>query len=117
MDTRYDHKLHEASVAQLWENQGAFVAPENQNLRSRFASFCHPNANDPLHLGHAMYVVEDIFVRFHRMLGEDVLWLPGTDHAGIETQYVFEKNYKRRQKSLSIWSSYALLHDLGLRTR
>ncbi len=58
-----------------------------------------PNANDPLHVGHAMYTVEDVMVRFHRMLGDDTLWLPGTDHAGIETQYVFEKKLQQQGKS------------------
>lgn len=59
-----------------------------------------PNANDPLHIGHAMFVtIEDIFIRFHRMKGEAALWLPGTDHAGIETQFVFEKKLAKEGKS------------------
>jgi valyl-tRNA synthetase len=67
-------------------------------------SFCilmpPPNANDPLHMGHAMFVtLEDILIRYHRMLGDDTLWLPGTDHAGIETQFVFEKKLKQKNKS------------------
>lgn len=100
MDTRYDHQQHEATVAQLWEDQGAFVAPAKPKSEKSFCIILPPpNANDPLHLGHAMYVIEDIFVRFHRMLGEDVLWLPGTDHAGIETQYVFEKKLQKEGKS------------------
>jgi len=59
-----------------------------------------PNANDPLHIGHAMFVtIEDIIIRFQRMLGKSVLWLPGTDHAGIETQFVFEKKLAKEGKS------------------
>ena len=59
-----------------------------------------PNANDPLHVGHAMFIsIEDILIRFHRMLGESSLWVPGTDHAGIETQYVFEKKLSKQGKS------------------
>ncbi len=59
-----------------------------------------PNANDPLHVGHAMFVtIEDILIRYHRMLGDNALWLPGTDHAGIETQYVFEKKLNKEGKS------------------
>lgn len=59
-----------------------------------------PNANDPLHVGHAMFVaLEDILIRYHRMLGDDTLWLPGTDHAGIETQFVFEKKLRKQKKS------------------
>ncbi len=59
-----------------------------------------PNASDPLHVGHAMFVtVEDILVRYHRMKGDATLWLPGTDHAGIETQFVFEKKLAKQGKS------------------
>jgi len=50
-------------------------------------------------MGHALFTVEDILVRFHRMLGEPTLWLPGGDHAGIETQFVFEKKLAREGKS------------------
>ncbi|NTV30645.1 valine--tRNA ligase [candidate division WWE3 bacterium] len=58
-----------------------------------------PNANDPLHVGHAMYVVEDILCRYHRMKGDPTLFLPGTDHAGIETQFVFEKYLAKEGRS------------------
>ena len=50
-------------------------------------------------MGHALFTVEDIMVRYHRMLGEPTLWLPGSDHAGIETQFVFEKKLAERDKS------------------
>ncbi|MEN8253565.1 MAG: valine--tRNA ligase [Patescibacteria group bacterium] len=80
---------------------------KNWDLKSRNFTqkpFCvimpPPNANDPLHLGHAMFVaIEDMMIRYHRMLGDDTLWLPGTDHAGIETQFVFEKKLKKEGKS------------------
>ena len=58
-----------------------------------------PNANDPLHMGHGLFAIEDILARYHRMLGDPTLWLPGADHAGIETQYVFEKKLAREGKS------------------
>ncbi len=59
-----------------------------------------PNANDPLHIGHARFVaIEDALIRYHRMKGESTLWLPGSDHAGIETQYVFEKKLAKEDKS------------------
>ena len=100
MDARYDHHQHEGKIAQLWEDAGAFVVSPTPKSKKAFSIILPPpNANDPLHLGHAMYVVEDVFVRYHRMLGEDVLWLPGTDHAGIETQYVFEKKLQKEGKS------------------
>jgi valyl-tRNA synthetase len=100
MDTRYDHSQHESKITQLWEDAKVFVASPTPKSKKAFSIILPPpNANDPLHLGHAMYAVEDILVRYHRMLGEDVLWLPGTDHAGIETQYVFEKKLQKEGKS------------------
>jgi valyl-tRNA synthetase len=50
-------------------------------------------------MGHGLFVIEDILTRYHRMLGEPTLWLPGADHAGIETQYVFEKELAKEGKS------------------
>ncbi len=102
MDSRYDHTQHEKEMTQLWENIGAFN-PDNLEPKTD-DSFTiimpPPNANDPLHIGHAMFVaIEDAMVRYHRMLGDDTLWLPGTDHAGIETQYVFEKKLRQKGKS------------------
>ncbi len=102
MDTRYDHTIHEDKIYQLWEDADTFKPsskPKAQSSKPFTVLLPPPNANDPLHLGHAMYVVEDVMVRFHRMLGDDTLWLPGTDHAGIETQFVFEKKLKKEGKS------------------
>ncbi len=58
-----------------------------------------PNANGDLHTGHVMYVVEDIMARYHRMKGDPTLWLPGADHAGIETQVVYERELAKEGKS------------------
>lgn len=104
MDTRYDHHLHEENIYQLWESSGAFNPDTNSNKDGNGNPFTiimpPPNANDPLHIGHALGVtIEDILIRFHRMLGDDTLWLPGTDHAGIETQYVFEKKLQKEGQS------------------
>lgn len=103
MDKRYDHQQHEADIYQLWEKSGVFN-PDTLNRRGTSKTFTiimpPPNANDPLHIGHAMFVtIEDILIRYHRMLGDDTLWLPGTDHAGIETQYVFEKKLQKKDQS------------------
>jgi valyl-tRNA synthetase len=102
MDSRYDHAQHEEKIYDLWEKNTAFspaVSPQ-KNQKPFTIIMPPPNANDPLHVGHAMFLsVEDILIRFHRMLGDDTLWLPGTDHAGIETQFVFEKKLKKEGKS------------------
>jgi valyl-tRNA synthetase len=105
MDSRYDHIKHEQAIYKRWEESGAFTPPPAREIREKkLTTFSiimpPPNANDPLHVGHAMFVtVEDILTRYHRMKGEATLWLPGTDHAGIETQYVFEKKLKKEGKS------------------
>jgi len=101
MDTRYDH-TKESEIYDLWEKSGAFSP--NQPLTIGHQPFCMimppPNASDPLHIGHARFVaIEDNLIRYHRMKGDPTLWLPGADHAGIETQYVFEKRLKAEGKS------------------
>lgn len=101
MDKNYDHSK-ESEIYDLWEKSGAFSLPETLTLNHR--PFCiimpPPNANNPLHIGHARFVaIEDILTRYHRMKGDLTLWLPGADHAGIETQFVFEKKLKEEGKS------------------
>jgi valyl-tRNA synthetase len=104
MEKNYDHQ-NEENIAKQWEASGLFEAPEAKVAKEKGQKpFCiimpPPNANDPLHVGHAMFVtVEDILARYHRMKGEAVCWLPGTDHAGIETQFVFEKKLAKEGKS------------------
>jgi len=100
MDKTYNHKLTEDAIYEKWGKSGAFAPINSPEAKSFTIIMPPPNANDPLHIGHAMFVtVEDILIRYHRMLGEAALWLPGTDHAGIETQYVFEKKLKKDGKS------------------
>jgi len=105
MDKTYDHNQHEAGIYKRWEESGVLTAPSGADAKDKGLTpftiiMPPPNANDPLHVGHAMFVtVEDILIRYHRMKGEATLWLPGTDHAGIETQFVFEKRLAKEGKS------------------
>ncbi len=99
MEPQYDHKKYEKDIYSLWEKSGAFE-PSNSSKKSFTIIMPPPNANDPLHIGHARFVaIEDALIRYHRMKGENTLWLPGSDHAGIETQYVFEKKLAKEDKS------------------
>jgi len=101
MDARYNHQS-EDKIYQLWEKSGLFNPNNLPSTTGRQFSIIMPppNANDPLHIGHGMVMaIEDAMVRFHRMWGDKTLWLPGTDHAGIETQYVFEKKLAKEGKS------------------
>lgn len=99
METTYKHQDIEKKWYAFWEKGGYFTPKIDPNKKPFTILLPLPNANDPMHMGHAMFVVQDILVRFHRMKGDPTLWLPGGDHAGIETQYVFEKHLAREGKS------------------
>ena len=90
----YDPKEVEDKIYKLWEESG-FFTPENlPGKRKEIFSVAlpPPNATGTLHLGHALeYSLQDTVVRYHRMKGEKVLWLPGTDHAAIATNTKVEK--------------------------
>ena len=99
MDKVYSHKTVEEKIYKMWEENEYFKPEINPKGNPYSIILPPPNANAPLHFGHAMYVIEDILIRFHRMKGYKALWLPGADHAGFETQFVFEKKLQREGKS------------------
>ncbi|MCL5010206.1 MAG: valine--tRNA ligase [Patescibacteria group bacterium] len=99
MDKVYNHKEVEEKIYKGWEKSGYFKPETNLKGEPYCIILPPPNANAPLHFGHAMYTIEDILVRYHRMKGDRVLWLPGADHAGFETQFVFEKKLAKEGKS------------------
>jgi valyl-tRNA synthetase len=99
MDKVYDHKSVEEKIYKQWEEKGYFKPEINPNGKPYCIMLPLPNANGSLHLGHGMFAVEDILIRYHRMKGDSTLWFPGTDHAGIETQFVFEKKLRAEGKS------------------
>jgi len=99
MDKIFNHEKHENSIYNFWETNGFFKAEVNTNKKPFSIILPPANANGNLHMGHAMFVYEDVMIRYNKMKGNEVLWLPGLDHAGIETQYVFEKELKKKGKS------------------
>ncbi len=99
MDKNYDPKLTEEAIYRMWETGGYFTPTIDPQKKPFTILLPLPNANDPMHMGHAMFTVQDILIRYHRMMGDPTLWLPGGDHAGIETQYVFEKKLAKEGKS------------------
>lgn len=99
MDKVYNHKNVEEKIYGKWEEKGYFNPEINSEGKPYSIILPPPNANAPLHFGHAMYVIEDILIRFKRMQGFRTLWLPGADHAGFETQFVFEKKLQEEGKS------------------
>lgn len=99
MESKYNHSQHEQTLSAFWEAKGFFKAKPNPGQKSFSIVLPPPNANADLHLGHAMMVYEDIMIRYHKMKGENTAWIYGTDHAGIETQFVFEKHLQKEGKS------------------
>ncbi|MEX0622094.1 MAG: valine--tRNA ligase [Candidatus Woykebacteria bacterium] len=97
MDKVYDHKHVESKWYSFWEKKGFFSPKKTKKYFSIILP--PPNANGKLHIGHAMYVIEDIMVRYHRARGDSTLWLPGADHAGILTQVVYERVLEKKGKT------------------
>ncbi len=100
MEKQWKHKEFEADIYKKWEDKGYFT-PEIDPEKEPFCIIMPPpNANGALHIGHAKGVtLQDIMLRWHRMMGEPTLGLPGADHAGILTQVVFEKKLEKQGKS------------------
>lgn len=100
MDKRYDHKSQEPSILKLWEEKECFRGVIDKKKRPFTIVLPPPNANGKLHVGHVlMLAIEDVLIRWKKMQGFSTLWLPGTDHAGFETQVVFEKHLRKEGKS------------------
>jgi len=94
MDKTFNAAEAEARLYQAWEEAGAFAAGANAREGAEAFSIMipPPNVTGSLHMGHAFNnTLQDILTRWHRMRGHDTLWQPGTDHAGIATQMVTEK--------------------------
>ena len=104
----YDPKQVEDQINKMWQDGGYFHAkPDDRDVSKRFSIVIPPpNVTGALHLGHALNnTLQDILVRWHRMMGHNTLWIPGTDHAGIATQAVVERRLKE-EENLS-------RHDIG----
>jgi valyl-tRNA synthetase len=99
MESNFSPSLFEAPLSEFWVKKGLFTARVDKKKKPFSIILPPPNANGSLHLGHAMFVYEDVLIRFHKMIGFETLWLLGLDHAGFETQYVFEKHLKKQGKS------------------
>lgn len=94
----YDPNQYEPNIYALWEASGAF-APTGEG--EPYSIVMPPaNANGNLHIGHALTIgLEDILARFHRMQGRDVIYIPGEDHAGLETWVVYERELQKKGES------------------
>src|SRR3954451_7177043 len=104
--TRWDPAEVETRIFAAWEASGAFDPPPEGTPQENFSiAIPPPNVTGALHMGHALNgTVQDTLVRMRRMQGRNALWILGTDHAGIATQAVVEKELRAQGVSR---------HDLG----
>ena len=98
LDKYYKHELVEKQVYDGWEADNDFKSA----LDSKKESYCivipPPNVTGTLHMGHALNnTLQDILIRYNRMLGKNVLWQPGMDHAGIATEMVVERELAKEK--------------------
>ena len=90
--SQYDPKAVESAIYRHWQESEAFQAVPDARKQRYVIMMPLPNVTGALHMGHAMdNVMQDLLIRWHRMQGDNTLWQPGTDHAGIATQAVVEK--------------------------
>ena len=93
LEKNYNPKDFEEKIYEKWENDGDFKPDMRSNREAFSIVIPPPNVTGVLHMGHALDdTLQDILIRYNRMLGKKVLWQPGTDHAGIATQMVVERN-------------------------
>jgi len=93
----YQSKLYEQKIYSSWEADGVFSPIDNPDADTFSLMMPPPNVTGTLHIGHALgATIQDIMTRYHRMLGHNTLYLPGTDHAGIATQAVVEKHLAKQ---------------------
>src|SRR3984957_16599035 len=100
LDKTFNPKDVEQRIAAEWAASGAFRCGNRPDAETFSIVIPPPNVTGRLHIGHALNnTLQDALARFERMRGKDVLWQPGTDHAGISTQLVVERDLAERQQS------------------
>ncbi len=93
---KYNHLIEEKKISKFWEKKGLFKSKPGKAKKTFSIVIPPPNITGRLHMGHALNnSLQDVLVRFYRMKGYETLWQPGTDHAGIATQAVVEKNLEK----------------------
>lgn len=96
MDKKFIPSEVEEKIYRFWEEKGLLKAKKGKPYTILMPP---PNANASLHAGHGMYSVDDVLIRYKRLRGYASLWIPGMDHAGFETQFVYEKHLAKQDKS------------------
>jgi valyl-tRNA synthetase len=98
LDKIFDPAAIQAAIYESWQKSGAFACHPDSAAEPYCIMMPPPNVTGSLHMGHALtFTLQDILIRYHRMKGRDTLWQPGTDHAGIATQMVVERQLELEQ--------------------
>ena len=91
--TKYNHSIQEKKIYDFWEKNDLFKPGTKKSKKTFSIVIPPPNITGKLHMGHALNnSLQDVLIRYYRMNGFETLWQPGTDHAGIATQAIVEKN-------------------------
>ena len=102
IEKTYDAAATETRLYALWEQSGAFACNPAAAAKPWCLMMPPPNVTGSLHMGHGLtFTLQDVLVRFQRMRGRDALWQPGTDHAGIATQMVVERELAKSGSNMS----------------
>ena len=100
LEPKFDHKSIEKRIYEMWESGGYFTATRDPEKKPYTILLPPPNASGKMHTGNILMIaIEDLLIRWKRMQGYSALYVPGTDHAGFETQTTFERELKKEGKS------------------
>ncbi len=100
MENNFNYSKREEEIYKNWEEKGYFKCEIKEGEKPFTISMPPPNVTAKLHIGHALVnTIQDVFIRYHRLLGEPTLWIPGTDHASIATEVKVVEKLKKEGKT------------------
>ena len=113
LEKSFSPKLIEDRWYSIWESAGYFKPTTSADKSAYCIMLPPPNVTGTLHMGHAFqHTLMDALTRYHRMLGDNTLWQPGTDHAGIATQIVVERQLDQQNLDRRDMGREAFLHKV-----
>lgn len=113
MEKIYNPKEAESRIYKMWEEGGYFMPKVEHGKKPFTILLPPPNASGKMHTGNVLMIaIEDLLIRYHRMKGDPTLWVPGTDHAGTETQITYERELRKEGKSRFNFSREELYQNI-----
>ena len=112
MDSKFNFKEQEEKIYKNWEEKGYFKPVKREGAKSFTISMPPPNVTAKLHIGHALdNTIQDVFIRYHRLKGDNTLWVPGTDHASIATEVKVVAKLKQEGKTKEMLGREGFLEE------